>query len=134
LSAAAKVSISTGDAHQRMPLADLVLVASGTATLELALIGVSMVVVYKLSAFSYFIVSKLVKTKWVSLPNIIANKPLVPELIQEDAKGENIAKHAMAVLNGDNQNLAIEFKKIHQQLNLNASTESARLIGEFINE
>jgi lipid-A-disaccharide synthase len=75
-----------------------------------------------------------VKTKWVSLPNIIANKPLVPELIQEDAKGENIAKHAMAVLNGDNQNLAIEFKKIHQQLNLNASTESARLIGEFINE
>jgi hypothetical protein len=39
-----------------------------------------------------------------------------------------------AVLNGDNQNLAIEFKKIHQQLNLNASTESARLIGEFINE
>ncbi|CAB9544574.1 Lipid-A-disaccharide synthase (EC [Bathymodiolus brooksi thiotrophic gill symbiont] len=134
LSAAAKVSISTGDAHQRMPQADLVLVASGTAALELALIGVPMVVVYKLSAFSYFIVSKLVKTKWVSLPNIIANKPLVPELIQEDAKGENIAKHAMAVLNGDNQNLAIEFKKIHQQLNLNASTESARLIGEFINE
>jgi lipid A disaccharide synthetase len=59
LSAAAKAGISTGDAHQRMRQADLVLVASGTAALELALIGVPMVVVYKLSAFSYFIVSKL---------------------------------------------------------------------------
>jgi lipid-A-disaccharide synthase len=70
----------------------------------------------------------------LALPLSLSLLPLVPELIQEDAKGENIAKHAMAVLNGDNQNLAIEFKKIHQQLNLNASTESARLIGEFINE
>lgn len=134
LAADANVRISVGDAHQRMPQVDLVLVASGTAALELTLIGVPMVVVYKLSAFSYFIASRLVKIKWVSLPNIIANKSLVPELIQGDANGENIAQHAMKILNSDGQNLVAEFKKIHQQLNLNASEESAQLIGEFINE
>ncbi len=128
------VSISTGDAHQRMPQADLVLVASGTAALELALIGVPMVVVYKLSALSYFIAARLVKIKWVSLPNIIANKALVPELIQDEANGENIAKHARAILQSDVSILSQEFRAIHQQLNFNASEESARLIGEFINE
>lgn len=130
----ANVSVSAGDAHRRMPQADLVLVASGTAALELALLGVPMVVVYKLSAFSYFIASKLVKIKQVSLPNIIANKTLVPELIQNDANGENIAKQAMEVLHSDTEALAQEFKNIHQQLNLNASEESARIIRQFVNE
>lgn len=128
------VSVSTGDAHQRMLQADLALVASGTATLELALLGVPMVVVYKLSAFSYFIASKLVKIKQVSLPNIIANKLLVPELIQNNANGGNIAKYAMEVLHGDTEALVQEFKNIHQQLNLNASEKSARIIREFVNE
>ncbi|WXU00097.1 MAG: Lipid-A-disaccharide synthase [Catillopecten margaritatus gill symbiont] len=130
----AGVSVSTGEAHQRMPQADLVLVASGTAALELALLGVPMVVVYKLSAFSYFIASRLVKIDKVSLPNIIAKKSLVPELIQGEANGANIAKYAMDVLHGDTEALTQEFKKIHQQLNLNASVESARIISEFVNE
>ena len=134
LATKAKVSVSMGDAHQRMPQADLVLVASGTATLELALMGVPMVVVYKLSAFSYFIASRLVKIKNVSLPNIIANKTLVPELIQDNANAGNIAKHAMQVLNADTATLVQEFRSIHQQLKLNASEESARIIREFINE
>jgi len=130
----AKVSVSMGDAHQRMPQSDLVLVASGTAALELALLGVPMVVVYKLSAFSYFIASRLVKIKWVSLPNIIAKKTLVPELIQGQANGGNIAKYAMDILHGDMEALTQEFNNIYRQLNLNASEESARLICDFINE
>jgi len=134
LARAAGVGVSTGDAHQRMPQADLVLVASGTAALELALLGVPMVVVYKLSALSYFIASRLVKIEWVSLPNIIAKKSLVPELIQEEAYGANIAQYALAILQGDIEVLTQEFKKIHQQLALNASEESARIIGEFVNE
>ncbi|BAS68349.1 lipid-A-disaccharide synthase [Bathymodiolus septemdierum thioautotrophic gill symbiont] len=130
----ANVSISTGDAHQRMPESDLVLVASGTAALELALLGVPMVVVYKLSVFSYFIVSRLVKIEHVSLPNIIANKSLVPELIQDEANGANIAEKAMTILQNDSALLVQEFNAIHQQLNMNASEESARLISEFVNE
>ncbi|SMN11910.1 Lipid-A-disaccharide synthase [uncultured Candidatus Thioglobus sp.] len=130
----ANISLSVGDAHQRAAQSDLVLVASGTAALELALIGVPMVVVYKLSAFSYFIASKLVKIKNISLPNIIANKTLVPELIQDEANADNIAKHALQILNNDIKLLTQEFTKIHQQLSLNASEESARIIREFIDK
>jgi lipid-A-disaccharide synthase len=128
------IDISMGDAHQRIEQADLVLVASGTATLEVALVGVPMVVIYKLSALSYFIASRLVKSPYVSLPNVIANKDLVPELIQNDANGDNIAKHAMAILTRDNQALVKEFNAIHAQLKHNASDEAARAIITFINE
>ncbi|BBB24348.1 lipid-A-disaccharide synthase [Isorropodon fossajaponicum endosymbiont JTNG4] len=130
----APVEISLGCAHVRMLNADLALVASGTAALELALVGVPMVVVYKLSSFSYFIASRLVKSKYISLPNIIANKNLVPELIQNNASGNNIAKHAMAIVSRDNKALIKAFNAIHQQLDLDASDESARIIYEFINE
>ncbi|NYT52575.1 MAG: lipid-A-disaccharide synthase [Candidatus Vesicomyosocius endoextente] len=128
------VEISFDDAHTRMLRADLALVASGTAALELTLVGVPMVVIYKLSRFSYFIASRLVKSKYISLPNIIVNKNLVPELIQNSANGDNIAKHAMIIMNRDNKSLIKEFNVIHQQLDLNASDESARIIYEFINE
>ena len=128
------VSVSTADAHQQMKDADLVLVASGTAALEVALVGVPMVVVYKLSAVSYFIASRLVKSNYISLPNVIANKALVPELIQHNANAENIAKQADEILAQDNTDLVCEFNRIHQQLNLGASATSAKLISEFVHE
>ncbi len=128
------VSVSIGDAHTRMLDADLVLVASGTAALELALVGVPMVVIYKLSSLSYFIASRLIKSKYISLPNVIANKDLVPELIQDNANANNIAKQAMKIITSDTSSLVQEFNDIHSKLSLNASDESARLIYEFINE
>jgi len=129
-----EVSISAGDAHQRIEQADLVLVASGTATLEVALIGVPMVVVYKLSAISYFIASRLLKSPYTSLPNVIANKPLVPELIQKDANGVNIAQQAMQILNSDNQTLVEEFKAIHAQLKHDTDDEAAKAILDLIGD
>ncbi len=129
-----KIGISIDKSHKRMQSADLVLVASGTAALELALVGVPMVVIYKLSTLSYFIASRLVKSQYISLPNVIANKSLVPELIQDDANGDNIAKHAMDIIRSDNTELIAQFGQIHQSLSLNASEESAKLILEFIHE
>jgi len=129
-----KVTLSSGDAHQRIEQADLVLVASGTATLEVALIGVPMVVVYKLSVISYFIASRLVKSPYVSLPNVIANKALVPELIQKEANGANIAKQALQILSADNQTLVKEFKTIHAQLKHDADDEAATAILDLVNE
>jgi len=128
------ISLSVNESHQRMQSSDLVLVASGTAALELSLIGVPMVVIYKLSALSYFIASRLVKSEFISLPNVIANQPLVPELIQTEANGDNIAKHAMQILTSDQSRLIEEFGKIHKRLRLNASEESAKLILDFIHE
>jgi lipid-A-disaccharide synthase len=129
-----KLTFSLGDAHQRIAQADLVLVASGTATLEVALIGVPMVVVYKLSAISYFIASRLLKSPYTSLPNVIANKPLVPELIQKDANGVNIAQQAMQILNSDNQTLVEEFKAIHAQLKHDTDDEAAKAILDLIGD
>ncbi len=128
------VLISSGDAHQRIEQADLVLVASGTASLEVALIGVPMVVVYKLSAVSYFIISRLLKSPYASLPNVIANKALVPELIQNDANGANIAQHAMEILNRDNRPLIKEFHTIHAQLKHSVKDEAVNAILDLVNE
>ena len=65
------IKISIGDAHKRIIDSDLVIVASGTAALEVALLAVPMVVIYKLSYLSYQIVKRLLNTKEVSLPNKI---------------------------------------------------------------
>ena len=82
------IELSVGDAHEQIVKSDLVIVASGTATLEIAMLGVPMVVIYKLSGVSYQIVKRLLRTKFISLPNVILGKEVVPELIQESANGK----------------------------------------------
>lgn len=128
------IDISVGDAHKWMKQSDLAIVASGTAALELALVGVPMVVVYKLSTISYFIISRLINSQFVSLPNVIANKLLVPELIQNDANGKNIANHALNILSCDNKYLVEEFSNIHSQLKCNSIDDATSAILELIND
>lgn len=70
---------------------DTALVASGTATLELAILGIPMVVIYKLNAISYQVLKRMLTTEHVSLANIIAGKSIVPELLQDDVTAENLA-------------------------------------------
>ena len=128
------INLSVGDAHDRIRQSDLVLVASGTASLEVALIGVPMVVVYKLSTLSYWIASALIKSPYISLPNVIAGKSLVPELIQKQANGVSIAQHALAILQSDNQSLVQEFANIHAQLKCNTDEISIQAIMDLVNE
>ena len=128
------IKMSIGDSHKRISDSDLVIVASGTAALEVALLGVPMVVIYKLSNLSYQIVKRLLNTKEISLPNKILGKKVVPELIQKDANGQNISNHAMTLLESDNSKLVKELEKIHVLLNHNSSSKSAEAIIEFINE
>ena len=71
------------------------LVASGTATLENAYLGIPMIVVYKTSLLSYYIAKKLVKIPDVGLANIVAGRRVVPELIQSEASEENISEVAL---------------------------------------
>ena len=128
------INVSIGDAHEKIKQADLVIVASGTASLEVALIGVPMIVVYKLSNISYFIASRLIKSKYISLPNVIANKELIPELIQDNANAENIAKHANNILSRDNSELVKEFAAIHKALSMDSAHRAAKEVYKFINE
>jgi len=95
------VKVVSGNTYDVISCADLALVASGTATLETALLGVPMVIVYKISLLSYFIGRLIVDVKNIGMVNIIAGKTIVPELIQSDASGKRIAEEALSILKNE---------------------------------
>lgn len=84
--------------QQAMAASDLVMLASGTATLEAMLLERPMVVIYQLNQLTYQIAKRLVKVPYVALPNILAGKAIVTELIQEQANGDNICHTVMQLL------------------------------------
>jgi lipid-A-disaccharide synthase len=85
-----------------MAAADLLLVASGTATLEAACYGTPMVVLYRLSAVSHWLARRLVRgVSHISLPNIIAGRGIVPELIQGEATPDTVAWAGLRLLEDD---------------------------------
>jgi len=86
------ITILFGHAHDAMIAADIVLVASGTATLEAALLKRPMVITYKMPALSWWLMQRKKYQPFVGLPNILAGKFVVPELLQKDATPENLAQ------------------------------------------
>ena len=84
--------------QQAMAASDIVMLASGTATFEAMLLERPMVVVYQLNKLTYQIAKRLVKVPYVALPNILAGTDIVPELIQEQASGDNICRTVMRLL------------------------------------
>lgn len=133
--ALAQAQLVIGKAQIAMAAADALLLASGTVTLEAALIKRPMVVAYKLSPITYSIASKLVKIPFVSLPNLLANRQLVPEFIQNNATPENLGASLIdCLLNTDlreEQNQA--FHNIHMQLRCNANEQAAQAILKLLN-
>jgi len=94
------VKVLQGDIYRILSACDLALVASGTATLETAIMGVPMVILYKVSPLSYWIGRMVVKVPHIGLVNLVAGRQLVPELIQGDVTAEKIAREALAILEG----------------------------------
>ena len=92
------ISVVEGQAYRAIQSADVVIVASGTATLETAILGKPMVIVYKVSPVSYWVGKATVKVDWIGLVNIVAGKRVVPELLQGEASGERIAAEALRIL------------------------------------
>lgn len=97
-SSAVPIQVMAGKTYEIISVSDAVIVASGTATLETALFAKPMVIVYKTSPLTYFLGKHVVKTKHIGLPNIIAQKTIVPELIQKDFSGERIAHEITQIL------------------------------------
>jgi len=87
-----------GRTYEVMAASDFLLVASGTATLEAALIGTPMVVCYRVSRFSALLGRLLITIPWVSLANIVSGRAVVPELLQENATGARLAEEAVGLL------------------------------------
>ncbi len=126
----------TGKMRAVVTASEVVLVASGTASLETLLIGRPMVVCYKLAGLTYAIAKtfKLVKSKYFSLPNILAKKKLVPELLQSDANPGAMAKEILAWLEDPRKQQIVqaEFKLIHQQLRQNASNRAVAAVLDLL--
>lgn len=119
-----------GHAHDAMAAADVVLVASGTATLEAALLKRPMVIAYRMSPFSYRMMKRMGYLPYVGLPNVLAGRFVVPEFIQDDATPENLAQ-AMLNLHADRDNavrIAEVFRDIHLQLRQNTAEKAASAI------
>ncbi len=119
-----------GHAHEAMMAADAVLVASGTATLEAALLKRPMAIVYKMAPLTHRLMRRMGYLPYVGLPNILAGKFVVPEFIQDDATPENLAQ---ATLNfyadkATCARISDAFRIIHQQLKQNAAEKSAAAI------
>jgi lipid-A-disaccharide synthase len=128
------IQLLIGHASDAINAADLVIVASGTATLETALYKKPMIVIYKMSSISWQILKRMRYLPFVSLPNILLNKFLVPELLQGDATSENISSKSFEILKDASyrKNLLTQFTKIHHQLKQNTSDRLNRVILKFL--
>ncbi len=104
------VRIITEDVYTCLSRCELVLLSSGTATLETALLGVPMVVFYRVKPVTYFVAKRLVTSRFIAMPNILLNQPVVPELIQDDFTVERLAAEAARVLDDREHALAIRRK------------------------
>lgn len=122
------LKIVVGKTQEVMAAADCLLTASGTVTLEAALIKRPMVITYKFNPFTYHMFKGFVKLKWFSLPNLLANKTLVPELLQSQVTAENIVPLIKERLYQDQSDLNDAFLTIHQALRQNASESAAKAV------
>ena len=115
-----------------MQAADVVLVNSGTATLEAMLLKKPMVMSYRLGPITYGIVSRLVSTQYFALPNILSQRALVPELIQAAATPLALAEEVQRLIGRDHTDLIAQYDEIHQILRKNAGAEAAGAIMKLV--
>ena len=124
-----------GHAQDALGAADVSLVASGTATLEAALIKRPMVITYKIARLSYWIMKRMAYQPFVGLPNVLAGREVVPEILQDKATPENLAE-ALMKLYEDKENaeaVAEVFTEIHHQLRQNTAEKAASAVIECLN-
>jgi lipid-A-disaccharide synthase len=126
------VEFSYGNSQEVLKSADLAIITSGTATLEALLMQTPCVTVYKTGWLSFKIIKPLLNIKYFSLPNLLANKGLLPELLQDEVTPENIHTTFMSLFRQDKEKYLQEFKKIHTSLMAGGSDLAAKEIKEML--
>jgi lipid-A-disaccharide synthase len=106
------IKVISNRSYDVMAACDVMVAASGTVTLEAALMGVPLIVIYKMKPLSYWVGRLLVKVNHIALCNIIAGEDVVPELIQQDASPERIAREALSLLRDEGRARAMQ-QKLH---------------------
>jgi lipid-A-disaccharide synthase len=117
-----KVWIFTGRAHDAIAAADVVLVASGTATLEAALLLRPMVITYRMPRVSWWIMSSLSYQPFAGLPNILSGERVVPEYIQDDATPDNLAREVLDLMHDEAARARIQARFAHLLQELRQNT------------
>lgn len=125
------VALLDGQSHLALEACDAVLIASGTATLEALLYKRPMVVAYRLAPLTFWLLKRMVTSPWVSLPNLLAQKALVPEILQDDATAERLAEAVAPLLDGK-QSQTEGFDAIHRTLRRDASNQAAEALLQLI--
>ena len=131
------VRVVEDNIYDVMQISDLLLVASGTATVEAAIMGTPMVVVYRVSPFSYLLGKLLINVKNIGMVNIIAKKTIVPELIQGDLNPKQIATTVLSILRDPSAReiMKKELVEVRKKLgNPGASLHAAHIITTLIHE
>ncbi|UVE16676.1 lipid-A-disaccharide synthase [Pseudomonas sp. LS44] len=121
------LSLLNGRSHDALAACDAVLIASGTATLEALLYKRPMVVAYRVASLTYRILKRLVKSPYISLPNLLAQRLLVPELIQDEATADALAQKLSPLLDGGHAQTE-GFDAIHRTLRQDASNTAATAV------
>lgn len=121
------LTLLNGRSHEALAACDAVLIASGTATLEALLYKRPMVVAYKVAPMTYRILKRLVSSAYISLPNLLAERLLVPELIQDAATPEALAQLLAPLLDGGEVQTE-GFDVIHRALRRDASLQAAQAV------
>ncbi|MDR7022950.1 lipid-A-disaccharide synthase [Pseudomonas peli] len=121
------LTLLNGRSHEALAACDAVLIASGTATLEALLYKRPMVVAYKVAPLTYRILKRLVTSAYISLPNLLAERLLVPEMIQDAATPEALAQLLAPLLDGG-QVQTEGFDVIHRALRRDASVQAAQAV------
>jgi lipid-A-disaccharide synthase len=122
---ASGAKIMEGHTYELLKLSEAAVVTSGTATLETALIGTPQVVVYKANWLSVIIARWLVKIKYISLVNLVMDKPVVTELIQGEVTEKSIQSELNAIIEGGKKRTSIldDYKKLRQKLGEKGASE-----------
>ena len=126
------ITLLKQQSHQAMEAADAVLLTSGTTALEAMLLKKPMVVGYRMNPLSFKLLFPLIKTPFISLPNLLANQPLVPELIQDQATVETLAAEVVNLFKANSTELVEHFNELHQQLSLDSASLATAAISQLI--